>query len=102
MKIETEYIPEMTIEEFADQHGLVMIVRERAVDIGASHRYYARFQNVEVEENGLLASESGDGSTPAEAIVAYGHAISLRRIRNGTEGDVRINVPRLVETKETP
>lgn len=106
MKIETDYIPEMTIEEFADKHGLVMEVHERPKNIGASDRYYAHFRRISVVGDGVLSSVFGNGRTPEEAIAAYACQISLQTICDDNvrvEGkDIRIRVPRLVETKVTP
>jgi len=61
----------VTLEEFADRHGLVMEVRER---VGCSRdfpRFYASFHRAEVKEGGLLVSFAGNGDSEEEAIREY-------------------------------
>lgn len=88
MKIETNLIPEMTIEAFADQHGLTMQVTDRGANYlkfceeygGESHRYLANFKNCEVSDRGCLVSSYGNGHTAAEAISAYAKKISEQHL----------------------
>lgn len=69
----------MTIQAFAEQHGLEMVVTERplwAQREGVS-RYYAVFDGAETRAGRcMLAGTHGDGATPEEAIAAYADAIS--------------------------
>ena len=99
MKIAIEAVPEMTLEEFADLHELLMEVRERSnPDLP---RYYAHFKHTDVMENEFLVGVYGDGSTIEEAIAAYGPKISLMQIRVGIGSNARkIRVPRLVQQAE--
>lgn len=95
MKIETHTYPESTIEEFADEHGLVMEVRERN-EIGNSH-WYAHFKNVEVKGDGVLIGKFGNGATPGDAIANYAKEISDTTLVVGAYSEERrdIRVPRL-------
>lgn len=79
MKVVVDSVPEMSIDEFADRHGLVMRVRERAhKPVGSPQRFFASFNNVEVKDRGCLVSVYGDGRTPEDAIDAYARALSRR------------------------
>ena len=79
MEIQTHTVKRQTIEEFADEHGLVMEVRERgrrlAEDMGL-RRYYASFIGVDENGNGVLIGGFGNGDTPDEAIADYAARIS--------------------------
>jgi hypothetical protein len=57
-----------TLEEFADRHGLTMVVRERRADMGPAMRFYA--------DGSLLVGTYGDGPTPEAAIADY--ALEIR------------------------
>lgn len=102
MKIDTHAHPRMTLEEFADAHGLVMEVRERRADLGFPEghpsRWYAKFTGAEIAERGMLASVSGNGSTPEDAITDYGRRISERDLVVGAYTPERreIRVPVIV------
>jgi hypothetical protein len=98
MKIEYQTIEEMTISEFADKHGLKMIVKERKLPDGHSERFYAFFDCAEVKEWIVLRSEYGNGSIPEDAILNYAREISLKKlVINAMSPDKRkeIEVPRL-------
>ncbi len=97
MQIETNFIPTMSIDEFADSHGLVMVVSERREPSQPNTRFYAHFKGAEVMEPNTLVAVCGDGSTPDEAIAAYARVLSLKRIALGAFTDQRteIDVPRL-------
>ena len=103
MLIQRDFIPEMTIEDFADKYGLTMTIRERPRPVGDSLRYYAYFDGAEVQDGGCLIATYGDGATEAQAIAAYGKRIALRRLAlNATGADRReIDVPRLIQEKPT-
>lgn len=75
MKTTLIEIPEMTLEEFADRHGLEMVVKERPKTTGDS-RYYACFKDCEISAGGFLKGEFGNGSNPGRAIRAYAKEIS--------------------------
>lgn len=78
MKIIRELVPEMTLEQFADQHGLVMKVTERRyADLP---KYYAYFEHAEIRDGGMLIGTYGNGHTEDEAIKAYGRQISLKTL----------------------
>jgi DNA-binding transcriptional regulator LsrR (DeoR family) len=77
MKITVKERPRMTLEEFADRHGLEMIVTERSPSrLAGVARYYANFSSVEIKDGSILSGAIGNGETPAEAIAAYAHEIS--------------------------
>lgn len=108
MKIETDFIEEITIEEFAERHDLVMCVIERHKWIrkGARTlpRYYASFKNSDISKPGVLVGASGNGETPEEAITDYASEISeqLLVIEAATPIEKRIQVPRLVALTTKP
>lgn len=90
MKIHTEKIPEMTIEEYADANGLEMVVRERPVNEGANDRFYASFKNLDVKGNHVLIGTHGNGPTQEAAIADYGKRIHLETtVINGWDDKTR-------------
>ncbi len=101
MKIEREDIPTQTIEQFAEQHDLIMEIRERPVNVGNSGRYYAHFKRAEIKDDCILRGAYGDGATPEEAIAAYRNEISLKRLVIDAFAPTRreIRVPRLVPSR---
>lgn len=85
MKIETKYHAggAMSIDAFADTHGLTMEVVERPRRLwqgNENFRYYASFKYTEVSEPNVLVSAYGDGKTPEQAIRSYAREIAGRRI----------------------
>lgn len=101
MKTIINYRPQSTIEEFADQHDLVMVVTERAsayVSPNQSDRFYAKFTGGEIKGNGVLSSVFGNGSTPEEAIENYAKHISEKTLVFDARSIRRkeINVPVLI------
>ena len=96
MKTEIVTVPETTIEQFAEKHGLVMQVRERGKN--AAWRYYAMFKDVEITDGHFLISAFGDGHTPEEAIANYWPQLSEKHIVvNAYSRDRReITCPRFV------
>jgi hypothetical protein len=80
MKITLEKIPELTIDEYAEKHGLEMVVRERPLPEGVPIRFYANFKNSEVKGFGVLIGKFGNGATPEEAIANYGKEIHLETL----------------------
>lgn len=79
MKIEEHFLKRMTLEGFADQHGLVMEVHERGQHPSPS-RFYARFKGVEISDRGMLISTFGNGCEPEIAMRAYAKEISEKVI----------------------
>lgn len=84
--------PRITIERFADEHDLVMMVHEPN---GESPVYKASFKGVEVVNAGFLYSLCGRGTTEADAINDYSKIISGQTIRIGRSGK-RVLVPDLI------
>lgn len=105
MKIKEFLIPEQTIEEFADDHNLVMELHERPSEIMHKmdiSRYYASFSHAEIKKGSMLCSAPGNGDTKEDAISAYASIISEQRlIINATKPNRKeINVPRLITKEE--
>lgn len=99
MEIKRSPIPRMTIEEFADEHGLVMEVVERGARWeNTNEQYYAHFSDCDIKDGGCLVGAFGNGSTEHEAIKAYAARISEQRIVINAFSDDRreIAVPRLI------
>lgn len=92
----------MEFADFADRHGLELVVRERS-DPG-SYRWYASFKNVEIKEGVLLVSAFGDGESIGAAVGQYARKISGQTIVvNAMHTDRRreIRVPRLSIGQDT-
>lgn len=103
MQVVVHRVPESTLDEFAQKHGLVIVVTERRMDRWQREhglcRYVAMFQGAEVASGGLLRGEYGEGNTEEEAIRNYAEVISHERLIVGAFTDARreIDVPRLRE-----
>lgn len=80
MEIVRYPVPRMTLEDFADNHGLVLEVHERAqtvnIGYGPVARYYAFFHGVEVKDGPILSGITGNGDSERDAIRAYAREIS--------------------------
>ncbi len=78
MKIERKMADRMTIEEFANAHGLTMEIVERGA-FARKHtpvdRFYARFKDAEVQEGSVLIGVTGNGNSEYEAIYNYAEKI---------------------------
>lgn len=89
MRIEYHHVTNGTIEEFADTHGLTMVVVERRNPSVPNHRYYAAFQDYGIRVPGGVCYTYGNGATPEEAIAEYAREISGQRLerddRNGPQ-----------------
>lgn len=96
MKIERYLVNTKTIEEFAEENDLTMVITERDMPMELG-RYYAAFKNAEVKDGVLLRSEYGDGDSERAAIERYAATISGRTlVLNAYTDDRRtIRVPRL-------
>lgn len=96
MKTRVIAIPEMTIDLFAEKHGLEMVVRERPSEMAKTHqRYYASFPNLEIVADSVLVSKSGNGDTPESAINQYSSLISEQYVTLDG-GKNKLTVPRLI------
>jgi len=81
MKIKMNRPPRASLEAFAKEHDLTMVIGERVPkDMGArwteDSRYYAQFEDCEVKKGVCLLSEYGNGGTPEEAMANYAQEIS--------------------------
>lgn len=97
MKIELHIMGVATIQEFADQHNLVMEVHERPSSFKNLGRFYATFKDCEVKGGSFLIGKFGDGETPEEAIADYAATISGETLVVDAFGKDRriIKAPRL-------
>ena len=98
MRIRRELVPESSVEAFAGENWLEMVVTERKMDAWQRRRglkrFIARFADAEVSEGGLLRGEYGTGDTEQEAILDYARRISCERLIVGAARR-EIEVPRL-------
>lgn len=83
MKIVIKQLAKCTIEDFADEHGLTMVVEEMSNLYAEKHyaKYLARFEGAEDKDDkhsNTLTSTYGDGGTPDEAIKRYANKMSGR------------------------
>lgn len=81
MLITRELAKTGTLEQFADEHGLELVIRERQMDSWQQahglKRYIADFRGAEVAlGGGMLRGAYGEGDTEAAAIAAYARQIS--------------------------
>lgn len=98
MKIVIKQLAKCTIEDFADEHCLTMVVEEMSNLYAEKHyaKYLARFEGAEDKEDkhsSVLCSTYGDGGTPDEAIKRYANKISGRvLVFNATSKENRIEI----------
>ena len=90
MRVVDKSFAPMTLEEFADNHGLTLEIHERPRELGA--RYYAYFTDVEVMERGCLVGVYGNGDTKEQAISDYADELLGKRIAIRAGRDDRRNV----------
>lgn len=81
MKIIVNKLKPQTLEAFADEHGLTMIVNERdpvhmAGRWNPSKRFFARFDDTEVKNGPILSATFGNGASVEESIEDYMKEIS--------------------------
>lgn len=108
MKTEIFCVERMSLEEFADLHGLVMEVRERENPSSDHFRFYANFRNTKVVERWAFvtmdvpAGTYGNGDCPETAVRWYADLISGGTIVLDPDGPGRLElkVPRLRLGKE--
>ena len=96
-----------TLENFADKHGLVMLVNERIpANLGGrwdeSLRFYAHFDDAEVKKGGFLSATHGNGASVEEAIESYMAAISEQLLVVNAYGGIHrkeIRMPRFTSVR---
>jgi hypothetical protein len=82
MKIERKPANRMTLEAFADKHGLTMEIGERTrLDLHHSfkyeeNRFYASFKDVDVLETHVIVGAHGNGGSEDAAMQDYAEKIS--------------------------
>jgi len=81
MRIEKHYIKRVNLEEFADQHGLTLVISEQVP--GSFMAYFKE----------LTSFTYGSGNTPLAAVKAFVLEVSNKQYKNPTIG--RIKVPTL-------
>lgn len=72
MKIKRNFMPWISLDEFADEHNLTLEINERDLSIKAP-RFYTQFKYTEVDSGNVVY---GDGNTEDEAIEDYCKKIS--------------------------
>ena len=97
MQIKRDLIAVMGLEEFADQHGLTLVVKERRLPEDSTKRFYAYFEDGELRQGGLLSGRYGSGASEEGAIQEYADCISMGNLVIDADGPGRreIVVPRL-------
>lgn len=88
--------PRVTIEQFAEEHDLVMVIQDPISPgcLGLDGKFRAGFKGAVECSNGFLISSSAWGPTEADAINEYAKRISGKTIR--LTGGKRIDVPELL------
>ena len=102
MKTIVSTIKQQTLEEFANEHKLTMLVTERNPnDLGSRwhpvFRFYAQFDGASVKNGPMLTGAHGNGETIDDAIEEYMREISGQTLILGAYTDSRkeIKVPSL-------
>lgn len=88
MKITINELKKQSLQDFADEHDLNIVVQERSEGLGYEYgervlrpQFYAQFKPmVEVCREKMLHSYYGDGITPEEAIKDYTEQISEKEL----------------------
>lgn len=75
MKYKLIKLATQSLDDFAAEHNLELVVRERHLHDNDS-RYYAQFKNTEVKDGSVLVSTFGNGRTPDAAVREYARLIS--------------------------
>lgn len=78
MKVKVVYQERCSIDWFAKEHDLTMVVRERSDRqmLQGLSKFYAGFEHVEIKDGSVLISSCGQGNTVKEAICDYGSMIA--------------------------
>lgn len=102
MKIEIKRAERMTLQAFAEKHGLTMRVVERENHPDPMMRYYASFKGAETKDGRILCGEHGNGASPALAVVRYAKEISGKLLVIDADKKTRceIRVPELTSDPE--
>jgi len=79
LEVKSSRIPQ-SFEEWAKREGLVMRVVEREAYLGPAMRYCAKFDGVDVVDEGEHSGVVGDGATPEAAVAKYRKAIQGCRL----------------------
>lgn len=96
MKIRRNYIKRQTLQEFAEEHDLTLVINERRdVAEDSPMRLYAKFEDCETKDGAILSSVYGNGSTEAAAALDYVSKISEKLLVFSAMTDKRkeIQVP---------
>lgn len=96
MKIKKEYLETISLEEFAENYDLTLVIRKRE-ESDSNMKYYAFFENCEVSKGEYYSLNHGNGRTPEEAILRYIENISEQHMaeRPYTKKYRSITVPNL-------
>lgn len=88
-----------TLEQFADEHDLIMDVTERDEEMQkfTGHRFYASFRGVSVLEDGLIISSFGNGDNPKDAIQNYADDIEGALLRAEPHGTTSFKVTKTIQ-----
>ena len=91
-----------SLQEFAEENGLLMEVHERnREDLGSRWsedlRYYAHFEDCDIKDGPILTCAFGDGATPVEAMANYAERISNKKLafKVGTAFRFELDAPEL-------
>lgn len=98
METEIRALERCTIEEFADKHGLKMVIEERSKSDWCRadnfKQFYAHFDGCSLAERGMQIGMFGDGNTHEEAIANYAEEISGKTLIIGCAlKGKRVSVP---------
>lgn len=74
--------PTVSLEDFADQYGLELLVQERGPDFPEYQRWYANFKGVSIINGHLETSTFGNGSTQYYAILDYVVKIQGQKLKH--------------------
>jgi hypothetical protein len=96
METERHFLPESTLEEFAEKYNLTMEIHERENPRNGIEPFYAHFKRCDVSDGALLRGTYGNGNTPDEAVRNYIPEISAIAINGNTDNCVYIKVPKLI------
>lgn len=86
--------PQCSLAQFADIHGLTLVVRQRP-DWVSCARYYAMFKDTWVMQHGVRHGVFGNGDSIEQAITEYAKEISGKSLMIDPPGELHriLNVP---------